>query len=170
MELSSRFLNINTGETMKKFLKWGGIAIGALFVLSIILYYSKSPEERAKMEAERRTKDSISQIETAKQDSINAIKTAEKAEESYEADNMQGAFKTAKYFVQENLKAPSTAQFIDDNAKFLRDGKRWSYYGKVDSQNSFGAMIRSEYIVVIEHKGGNANNSDNWELISVQIK
>ena len=34
----------------------------------------------------------------------------------------------------------------------------------VDAQNSFGAQIRTEWIVVLTHTGGNWANSSNWDL------
>jgi len=155
---------------MKKFLKWTAIGVGGLIVLVIVVNLTISDKDKAKFAEERRVKDSINAIETAKQDSINAIKNAEKADKDYEEDNMVLAFKAVKEHVTNNLKAPSTAKFIDDDAKFIRDGKKWSYTGRVDSQNSFGAMIRSTYIVVIEDTGGDKYDLSRFELIQIQIK
>lgn len=155
---------------MKKFLKWTAIGVGGLIVLVIVINLTMSEEDKAKYAEERRVQDSIDSIVTAKQDSINAIKNAEKADKDYQEDNKSLAFKAVKEYVTNNLKAPSTAKFIDDDATFIRDGKKWSYTGKVDSQNSFGAMIRSTYYVVIEDKGGDKYDLSRFELINIQIE
>ena len=55
----------------------------------------------------------------------------------------------AEYFVKQNLKAPSTAEFCPvREAKIGRLGNNeYEVTGYVDAQNSFGAMIRSTYYV-----------------------
>ncbi|MGO3846477.1 hypothetical protein [Agrococcus casei] len=45
--------------------------------------------------------------------------------------------------VRESLKAPSSADFVDVNSN--RQGAQVIVNGKVDAQNSFGAMIRNEF-------------------------
>lgn len=45
--------------------------------------------------------------------------------------------------VQDKLKAPSTANFSGEGAS--GSGNSWTVTGSVDSQNSFGAQIRSSY-------------------------
>lgn len=45
--------------------------------------------------------------------------------------------------VQDKLKAPSTADF--SNESVARSGAGWNVAGTVDSQNSFGAKVRSSY-------------------------
>lgn len=52
-----------------------------------------------------------------------------------------------KKWIEESLKAPSTVKYIDDS---IRIGKNYNYVmmaGELDAQNSFGAMIRSTFIV-----------------------
>lgn len=59
----------------------------------------------------------------------------------------------AQLMVKNNLKAPSTAKFCNSaremNAKNL-GGTKWKVTGWVDAQNSFGAMIRSDFEVTLE--------------------
>lgn len=59
----------------------------------------------------------------------------------------------AEFMVKDNLKAPSTAKFCNSatemNAKNL-GGSKWKVTGWVDAQNSFGAMIRSDFEVTLE--------------------
>ncbi len=55
-------------------------------------------------------------------------------------------------FVEKNLKAPSTAQFpplFKSSVKKIKSG-HYSVSSYVDSQNEFGAMIRSNYIVELK--------------------
>lgn len=59
----------------------------------------------------------------------------------------------AQIIVKDNLKAPSTAKFCNTaremTAKNL-GGAKWRVTGWVDAENSFGAMIRSDFEVVLE--------------------
>lgn len=68
--------------------------------------------------------------------------------------NTENKAKTyAELMVKDNLKAPSTAKFCNSaremTAKNL-GGAKWKVTGWVDAENSFGAMIRSDFEVVLE--------------------
>ena len=61
---------------------------------------------------------------------------------------------TAQQFVEQTLKAPSTAKFPACHAPDVKIKHQeplgrdiWTATGYVDSQNSFGAMLRSTYAV-----------------------
>lgn len=75
-----------------------------------------------------------------------------------QTDPAQAAYYTAQKAVEKALKAPATAQFstplVDRSAGYrtLGDG-RYEAWGYVDSENSFGAMIRSEWRVVLRREG-----------------
>jgi hypothetical protein len=47
--------------------------------------------------------------------------------------------------ITQRLKAPSTSKFVSGAKVYEKEGK---YYvaGEVDAQNSFGAMIRTQYV------------------------
>lgn len=72
------------------------------------------------------------------------------------------------------LKAPSTAKFPWFTSKVFRtkplplsrggEGPGWKVTGEVDSQNSFGAMLRSSWVVLMAYSG-----DDNFELCAVTI-
>ncbi|WP_340382292.1 hypothetical protein U5640_36305 [Streptomyces sp. SS7] len=70
-------------------------------------------------------------------------------------------------FVKQRLKSPSTADFPGvtdaDYAKTttLSDTKPWKYKvtGVVDSQNGFGAIVRSAYVCTVSTK-----DNDTWTL------
>jgi len=64
------------------------------------------------------------------------------------------AIVSARTLVAEYLKAPSTAQY--QSTKIIdQSGQYYLVYVIVDAQNSFGAMIRGNYLVCIELTEGN---------------
>lgn len=80
------------------------------------------------------------------------------------------SIRLAKESVKQILKAPSTAEFPGENLRiwYLSDSSV-VVKGAVDSQNSFGAMLRSDFYF----KGkwyGDFENSNNWEIIAVQLE
>jgi hypothetical protein len=73
----------------------------------------------------------------------------------------------AQQFVKDGLKSPSTAHFgytgqLLDNIKRLDDGT-FVVKGWVDAQNSFGAIIRTHYVLKLKYVG-----SQNWRLLDQQ--
>ncbi len=61
----------------------------------------------------------------------------------------------AKEVIKGILKSPSTAKFVDVMAYELSNEKDvWAVNGYVDSQNSFGAMIRSQWEVQLDYRDG----------------
>jgi len=60
----------------------------------------------------------------------------------YDADNRFEVIAQCEDQVKERLKAPSTAKF--DNEEASGSGT-WTVTGTVDSQNSFGAMLRADF-------------------------
>ena len=67
-----------------------------------------------------------------------------------DTDNGSMAYVQCQDYVKEYLKAPSTAKFsgITETEVHWRkgNGHRYGVIGWVDSQNSFGAMLRTKYI------------------------
>ena len=55
-----------------------------------------------------------------------------------------GARMACEDFVEERLKAPSTAEFTDGTTTGTA-AEGWTVTGSVDSENSFGAMIRNDW-------------------------
>lgn len=72
-----------------------------------------------------------------------------------------GAIVACEDFVKRNLKSPASAEFTDESVMHL-DKKNWKVLGSVDSQNSFGAMIRNEFNCEVRFRGG-----DQWRLLSL---
>ena len=84
----------------------------------------------------------------------------------------RGGESSARYmveqFVKDKLKAPATAKFPSwgDRADVTDIGNfRYRVSGYVDSQNGFGAMIRTHYVAVVRDKGGR-----NWSLESLDMQ
>lgn len=74
----------------------------------------------------------------------------------------------AQKFVRQNLKAPTTAEFptwTEENCKATKSGDTWKVRSFVNAQNSYGAMIRSDYGVEMRYNPG----SDNWTLLDIAI-
>jgi hypothetical protein len=67
------------------------------------------------------------------------------------------AFYASKMFMEKELKAPATAKWPDsDEAKigFAAKTQLWIVASYVDSQNSFGALIRTRYVMALEYIPG----------------
>lgn len=67
----------------------------------------------------------------------------------------------SELFIKRMLKSPSTADFCSATATDLGENK-WRISSCVDSQNSFGAMIRSNWEVTMVYTGGDPELSANW--------
>jgi hypothetical protein len=68
-------------------------------------------------------------------------------------------------FMKDRLKAPATAQFQDvseADVNYLGDGTYW-VLSHVDSQNSFGAMLRTQFRCKVKDIGG-----DKWSLLELE--
>lgn len=78
-----------------------------------------------------------------------------------------GAFVMSQEFVKGQLKAPSTAEFPWYEESFVEDlGEgRFRVTAYVDAQNTFGAMIRSQYTCVLTSADG-----EKWILESIDIQ
>jgi hypothetical protein len=70
-------------------------------------------------------------------------------------------------FVRDNLKAPATAGFplATDYTIEHKGNGRYRMDSHVDSENGFGAQIRTEFTCKIQHAGG-----DQWELVDLTFE
>lgn len=92
----------------------------------------------------------------------------QRAQETCEDEH--DAFWMSQDFVKRALKAPTTAKFP---ATMRNDGIRSKYLGEcvheiwayVDSQNSFGAMIRTHYYAKVKNQKG----TDTWSLLDIRM-
>jgi len=78
------------------------------------------------------------------------------------------AFLVAKEFVSQKLKAPSTAKFPNSNhAEIINTGyNRWRVTSYVDAQNTFGAMIRNNFTVLLSYN----DSTNEWLLENISLK
>jgi len=69
--------------------------------------------------------------------------------------NYSGAFVYGKEYVMCSFKAPSTAKFSSNGQSSVQHyaGCKFVLTGYVDSQNSFGAVLRSNYSVTLTPTG-----------------
>ena len=79
-----------------------------------------------------------------------------------------GVFDVCKQFVDDRLKAPSTATWRDpygDQVTYSGDGDGpITVSAGVDSENGFGASLRSSYECTVVNTGG-----DNWRLQGLDV-
>lgn len=87
-----------------------------------------------------------------------------------ECENKTSAFIMTQEFVTKRLKSPSTAKFphaSDDGVNLAYQGEcKHKVLAYVDSQNGFGAMIRTKYYAEIQNKKG----TDTWILLDLQME
>jgi hypothetical protein len=75
------------------------------------------------------------------------------------------AYVMCKQFLKDRLKAPSTADFPFESYEDVTTsmgGGQYRVSSYVDSENSFGAKIRTRYSCEVEWTGG-----DNWRLLDL---
>jgi len=71
----------------------------------------------------------------------------------------------AENYVEAVLKSPSTADFPTlAFTHYDLGNNKHKIVSYVDSQNSFGAMIRSNWSVILTYNGGDWSNQGNWTL------
>lgn len=68
-----------------------------------------------------------------------------------------------KQIVSSYLKSPGSAQFVElIIEKQINPQNEYIVLGDVDSQNGFGALLRTHFFLRIIDKGGDKQNVDNW--------
>ena len=78
------------------------------------------------------------------------------------------AFGISKKFMERQLKAPASAKwpsFSDDRVDvgFAQKSQLWIVKSYVDSQNSYGALIRTLYVISLEYIPG-----EGWKMADLQ--
>ncbi len=81
------------------------------------------------------------------------------------ADNSVKAWVFTQMYVEQNLKSPGSAKFPLDYREYVqKNGTTYTVNSYVDSQNSFGAMIRTHFSATVKE-----TDEDNWEMISFKF-
>lgn len=83
-----------------------------------------------------------------------------------ENGSREAAFDTCRQFVTKRLKAPATAQFPRSTEAVVNEytDKEWGVKSHVDSQNGFGALLRTQYDCTVKYEGGTS-----WRLVALKI-
>lgn len=92
--------------------------------------------------------------------------SAPKEPSAYQYDLSARSF--SEVYIQRLLKAPSTAKFCRGSSTDLGDN-RWRVVSCVDSQNSYGAMIRSDWEAVMVYTGGGVDDMGNWKAEKIVL-
>ena len=91
-------------------------------------------------------------------------------EERIDNDDAIGAYDVCKQFVERRLTSPASAEYPD---YFEDDGEvtvwrlangDYRVYSQVDSENGFGASLRSVFQCTVDYKGGG-----NYELVQLEL-
>lgn len=101
---------------------------------------------------------------------INSIGSFDVEQQTKTAPDEAEAYVIARNYVKLALKSPATADFplFDETSINLGDGRfRSSSY--VDSQNSFGATVRSNWTAVVKYNSGEWADSTSWTLEELTI-
>lgn len=80
------------------------------------------------------------------------------------------AYLIAESYVEKNLKAPKSAEFAStfdkpNHVSFDKESQLYTVISYVDSQNSFGAKIRSKFTAIIQRL-----SDKDWKLIRLNIE
>jgi hypothetical protein len=141
-------------KTMKRFFKYLDIVmvalVGVFVVIGIIANHSLTPQQRTKIAASRVAADANRDQERA------AARLADEARAKKEASEKQHyrathadirAFSEAKDYVRRRLKSPTSSDFASmDDSTIVNHGEgKYLVRSFVNSQNTFGAKIRTEY-------------------------
>lgn len=80
------------------------------------------------------------------------------------------AFIQCKNFVEERLRAPATADFpFLEHTSWDMGNNTWVIKSHVDSQNGFGAMIRSNWHCKVQYVGGDTSDPRSWHLLNIEL-
>lgn len=80
-------------------------------------------------------------------------------------ENSSMAYQMSKQFLNKRLKAPATADYpLDMDKQFVKyiGDSTFHINSYVDSQNSFGALIRTKYYAILKYEG-----NDQWSLVDL---
>lgn len=95
----------------------------------------------------------------------------QKVETNPYATSSEMAYVMAQNFIRVALKSPSTADFPFTDYKYKQtDSVTHVVQSYVDSENGFGAMVRSNYTITLEFKGGSDIDQRNWEVRDVVLE
>lgn len=80
------------------------------------------------------------------------------------------AYLMAKDFIKEKLKSPSTADFPYECNWKADSENTYTIKSYVDSQNGFGATIRTNFIIKVQFFGGDEADINNWRALEIKTQ
>lgn len=98
---------------------------------------------------------------------IVIISLCNSREMSKPGKDVYGAEAAAQTFIEQSLRAPSTAKYSQTNVAYVGDNE-YLVRTVVDAQNGFGAMIRQTFLCRVRANpplGGN-----NWTLVDIKAQ
>lgn len=136
------------------------LAIIGTIVVCIMFWLQEEPKQSTKPISQRTSKADVRKIPSQK---IPSQKIPSKIE----------AWVVAEEFVKDYLKSPSTADFggvwggdyqnPETCVAYMGDST-YLIKGWVDSQNSFGATVRTDFLLIVKYKG-----NENWSLLKTPV-
>lgn len=90
-----------------------------------------------------------------------SVETKQNMDESKRLGEAAPASRACHDFVKRGLRSPATANF--GNELVSGPGPRWTVSGDVDSQNGFGATLRTSYKCVMRW------DSSDWNLVDIDL-
>lgn len=86
-----------------------------------------------------------------------------------EKDYSDAAFLQSQAYVKNALKSPASADFPSNYQIRNIPDSRFVVSSYVDSQNSFGAILRSNWVVTIQYLGGDEFEGKSWKLEAMTV-
>ena len=151
--------------TFGKFTRWFvGITFAAI-AIPYSVHLLQMATDPTYAEEWRKEQASMAEISRQEQEGRERRREAEKEMERQRSIASDARY-SAKEFVKRRLRAPSTASFSGLTETSVTKTKDGDYFvmGWVDSQNGFGAMIRSTWAVQMKDMGAK------WQLVDVKIQ
>lgn len=137
------------------------VAIVGMIGISVLMFFVAAVRE----EVAQQQKEAV--VQEQEEEVAEPAKTKE-VMVSVRKDLSSEAWVMAQLFLEDHLKSPSTASYgwqtSDDCVTNLGDGV-YQVKGWVDSQNSFGATVRTEFVVKVKDKG----DGNTWSLVGKPI-
>lgn len=101
---------------------------------------------------------------------MSVFNTGSSSSSSYTppAHDKSMAWQMTQDFVEKRLSSPSTAEFpwsSDPDVDITQNGTTYNVQGYVDSENGFGAQIRTNFEAELRYDGGGT-----WSLISLEFE
>ena len=138
------------------------ISVAAIVICAVGVYLCTKPINTPNHTTGKKSESAYTHSSGSSSSSSHSSSSSSKYDED---DIKAGVYVLAKKCVKNHLKAPSTAEFTEMwNCGFSKgDDNIYMMTGYVDSENSFGAMLREQWSIMAEVNG------DNVSLVMVTI-